>query len=50
LDLSLPGTHDSLTDDLSLVVSDGGIDDLLVLAELMHDYEKVCAIYIYTYI
>jgi len=27
LDLSLPGTHDSLTYDLSLTTSDGGIDD-----------------------
>ena len=38
LDLSLPGTHDSLTYDLSLVTSDGGIDDHNLFAELMHNY------------
>lgn len=36
LDLSLPGTHDTLTADLSLVVSDGGIDGMDRLAEALH--------------
>ena len=38
LDLSLPGTHDTLTHDLSLQTSDAGIDDLEKLAELLHNY------------
>jgi hypothetical protein len=37
LGLSLPGTHDSLTFDLSLRVSDGGIDGADALAELLHN-------------
>ncbi len=41
LDLSLPGTHDTLTDDLSTIVSDGGADDMYTFAELMHKFEKV---------
>ena len=41
LDLSLPGSHDTLTDDLSLIVSDGGIDGSTKLAEIMHDYSKL---------
>ena len=36
LDISLPGTHDSLSYDLSLKVSDGGIDSLNKLAALLH--------------
>ncbi len=38
LDLSLPGTHDTLTYDLDLRVSDGGIDDHDALAEILHKY------------
>lgn len=34
LDLSLPGTHDSLTYDLSTTVSDGGIDDYPELSKV----------------
>lgn len=41
LDLSLPGTHDSLTYHLSTTVSDGGADDFLKLAEVLHKYEKI---------
>jgi hypothetical protein len=41
LDLSLPGTHDTLTYDLSLRVSDGGIDGSDVLAELLHNYTAI---------
>lgn len=37
-DLSLPGTHDSITYDLSTVISDGGIDDYPELSELIHDF------------
>jgi hypothetical protein len=36
IDLSLPGSHDSLSYDLSLVVSDDGIDNLTQLAKLLH--------------
>lgn len=36
IDLSLPGTHDSLSYDLSLTVSEDGIDNLRRLAELLH--------------
>ncbi|CAB9521528.1 PI-PLC X domain-containing protein 1 [Seminavis robusta] len=35
-DLSLPGTHDSLTFDLSLTVSEDGMDGLQELAKLLH--------------
>jgi hypothetical protein len=35
-DLSLPGTHDSFTYDLSLTVSDDGLDDMQALADLLH--------------
>lgn len=41
LNLSLPGTHDTLTFDLSLTVSDGGIDEYYKLAELLHNYTAV---------
>ena len=41
LDLSFPGTHDTLTHDLSTIVSEGGMDDALVLAELMHNYSTI---------
>ena len=34
LDLSLPGTHDSLTYDLSTTISDGGIDDYPELSKV----------------
>eukprot|EP00605_Chrysophyceae_sp_TOSAG23-4_P000429 GSChrysophyteH1.ASY1.ANO1.486.1 assembled CDS len=40
LDLSLPGTHDTLTYDLSTRVSDGGADDEVVLAELLHSHDR----------
>jgi hypothetical protein len=36
LDLALPGTHDTLTYDLSTVISDGGIDGHAALAAAMH--------------
>jgi hypothetical protein len=36
LGLALPGTHDTLTYDLSLVVSDGGIDGEEGIAEILH--------------
>jgi hypothetical protein len=35
-DLSLPGTHDSCSYDLSLTVSDDGIDQYNALADLLH--------------
>jgi hypothetical protein len=38
LDLSLPGTHDTLTYDLSLKTSDGGVDDHDKFAEELHKY------------
>lgn len=41
LDLSLPGTHDTLTHDLSTRVSEGGMDDALILAEVLHNYTSV---------
>jgi hypothetical protein len=41
LDISLPGTHDTLTYDLSTRVSDGGADDQIVFAELMHKFGKI---------
>ena len=41
LDLSLPGTHDTLTYDLSTTVSEGGIDELYRLAELLHNKTDV---------
>lgn len=37
LDLSLPGTHDTLTYDLSTTVSEGGIEEFYKLAELLHN-------------
>lgn len=39
LDLMLPGTHDTLSYDLQLRVSDGGIDDHAHFAEVLHKYE-----------
>ena len=36
LDLSLPGSHDSLTYDLSTTVSDGGYDDSNDLSKFLH--------------
>ena len=36
LDLSLPGTHDTLTYDLSTTVSDGGIDDYPELSKVLN--------------
>ena len=36
LDLTLPGTHDSLTYDLSLTISDGGIDDHDDISKILH--------------
>ncbi len=41
LSLALPGTHDSLTDDLSLIVSDGGADDYIKLAEILHKISEI---------
>ena len=41
LDLSLPGTHDSLTYNLSLKVSDGGIDGMDKFSELVHEEDKL---------
>lgn len=41
LDLSLPGTHDTLTYDLSTTVSEGGMDDAIKLAELLHNATDV---------
>jgi len=41
LDLSLPGTHDSLTYDLSLTTSCGGIDGAQTLAEILHNYTGI---------
>jgi hypothetical protein len=41
LHLSLPGTHDTLTYDLSTIVSDGGADDMLIFAEIMHKYADI---------
>jgi hypothetical protein len=38
LDISLPGTHDTLTYDLSTTVSEGGIDEMYKLAEFLHNY------------
>eukprot|EP00656_Telonema_subtile_P033615 TRINITY_DN3735_c0_g1_i5.p1 TRINITY_DN3735_c0_g1~~TRINITY_DN3735_c0_g1_i5.p1 ORF type:complete len:448 (-),score=118.01 TRINITY_DN3735_c0_g1_i5:2-1345(-) len=37
LDLSLPGTHDTFTYDLSRTMSDGGIDGGDAWAEILHD-------------
>src|SRR4051812_20827933 len=36
LNLTLPGSHDSLTFDLGTIVSDGGDDDSEPLSELLH--------------
>ena len=41
LELALAGTHDTLTYDLSLEVSDGGIDNHNELAQFLHDHEKI---------
>ena len=41
LDLSLPGSHDTLSYDLSTETSDGGIDDSLVLAEILHTFSSI---------
>ncbi len=41
LDLALAGTHDTLTYDLSLEVSDGGIDDHDRLAKILHNHDKI---------
>ncbi len=38
LDLSLPGTHDTFTYDLSLKTSDGGVDGHDEFAEFLHDF------------
>ncbi len=38
LDLTLPGTHDTMTYDLAPVVSDGANDIPASLADLMHDF------------
>merc|ERR1712093_513854 len=38
LDLSLPGTHDTLTYDLSTTVSDGGLDDYPDISAFLHDF------------
>lgn len=36
LDLSLPGTHDTLTYDLSETVSVGGFDDSTIISDILH--------------
>lgn len=41
LDLALPGTHDTLTYNLSTIVSDGGIDGEEFFASLLHDYSTI---------
>jgi hypothetical protein len=41
LDMSLPGTHDSLTYDLSTVISDGGIDGYDALSVVLHDLSSL---------
>jgi len=41
LALSLPGTHDTLTYDLSLRTSDGGVDDMDAFAEVLHKYSAI---------
>ena len=38
LDLSLPGTHDTLTYNLSTTVSDGGMDEYEELAQMLYNY------------
>lgn len=38
MDISVPGTHDTLTYNLSMTVSDGGIDGSATLAKILHDY------------
>lgn len=40
MDISLPGTHNTFTYDLSLTVSDGGIDGAPMLAQILHDYSN----------
>lgn len=50
LDLSLPGTHDTLTYDLSTKVSDGGADDQVKFAEILHKYEHVVPDYVTDFI
>jgi len=40
-DLTLPGTHDTMTYDLSTVVSDGGIDDHPEIAKVLHELSKL---------
>ena len=37
----LTGTHDTLTFDLSTTVSEGGMDDHLLFAELLHNYTSI---------
>ena len=41
LDISLAGTHDTLTHDLSLRTSLGGIDGADTLAEILHNYSAI---------
>jgi len=40
LDLSLPGTHDSMTYDLSLTVSEEGLDNFYKISEALHFWSK----------
>eukprot|EP00978_Attheya_sp_CCMP212_P022983 scaffold69523_cov51-Attheya_sp.AAC.2 len=40
LDLSLPGTHDSMTYDLSLTVSEEGLDNFYRISEALHFWSK----------
>lgn len=40
LDISIPGTHDTMTYDLSTTVSDGANDISVELASLLHDLHK----------
>ena len=41
LDLSLPGSHDTLTYNLSLKISDGGIDNYPDIAAALHEMDKI---------
>jgi hypothetical protein len=37
-ELTLPGSHDSMTYDLSETVADGGVDDHPEIAVILHDF------------
>merc|ERR1719223_743124 len=44
LDLTLPGTHDTMTYDLSETIAAGGIDDHDVLSKVLNDFGHIPAI------